>query len=238
MAADMEKALPRDVALDRRDRSRDGGRAGPPWAAAPPAARRVASPAPSMALPRSRIVFSPTGRYGPAAADYPSRARRQSSGRQPCPCRHAGRGAIRRHGCTGRIRQPGPGARNTPAIIAGWARDAAAFRAGLDDGRAGPAPMARGSGKARPVPPWPGRGLAARDVHPWRLLAGAGLQPFARGLLAGAWRWPSPPTTSARRRCRWRIVEQMRAAALLLHRRTGGACWPPAIPPAGIWRRC
>lgn len=112
-----------------------------------------------------------------------------------------------------------------PAIIAGWARDAAAFRAAWPDADLGlpygPGERERldlfrpGSGEA-----WP----AALFLHGgyWQALDRSFFSHMARGLLARgvAVAFPSydlcPAVPLAR------IVGQMRAAAALLHRRTGG----------------
>ena len=94
-----------------------------------------------------------------------------------------------------------------PAIIAGWARDAAAFRAGWTMAELGPALWPGRAGKAGPVPARPRRCLAvAMFIHGgyWQALDRRFFSHCARGLLArGRGGGDARPTTSARR-CRWR----------------------------------
>ncbi|MFC7539329.1 alpha/beta hydrolase [Siccirubricoccus deserti] len=111
-----------------------------------------------------------------------------------------------------------------PGIIAGWAADAAAFRAAWPEVELG---LAYGPGERekldlfRPGPgeSWP----TALFIHGgyWQALDRSFFSHMARGLLAHGVAVAvasydlCPQVTLAR------IVEQMRAAAVLLHRRTG-----------------
>ena len=113
-----------------------------------------------------------------------------------------------------------------PAIIAGWARDATAFRAAWPEAELG---LPYGPGERerldlfRPGPgeAWP----AALFIHGgyWQALDRSFFSHMARGLLAQGVAVAVPSYDLCPAVPLARIVGQMRAAAALLHRRLGGA---------------
>lgn len=111
-----------------------------------------------------------------------------------------------------------------PAIIAGWQRDAAAFRAAWAEAELdipyGPGPRERFD-LFRPGPglDWP----VAIFMHGgyWQALDRSFFSHLARGLLAHGVALAVPSYDLCPDVTLDRIVDQMRAAALLLHRRTG-----------------
>lgn len=111
-----------------------------------------------------------------------------------------------------------------PAIIAGWQRDAAAFRAAWPEAELG---IAYGAGERerldlfRPGPgeAWP----VAMFLHGgyWQALDRSFFSHLARGLLARGVAVAIPSYDLCPQARLPAIIDQMRAAALLLHQRTG-----------------
>jgi arylformamidase len=128
-----------------------------------------------------------------------------------------------------------------PGIIAGWVADAAAFRESWAEAELG---IAYGPGEREKLDLFrPGPGEAwptALFIHGgyWQALDRGFFSHMARGLLAHGVAVAiasydlCPQVTLAR------IVAQMRAAAALLHRRSGRRLLAAGIPPAGISPPC
>jgi arylformamidase len=111
-----------------------------------------------------------------------------------------------------------------PAIIAGWARDAAAFRAAWPEADPG---LAYGPGERERLDlfrPGPGTGWpTALFIHGgyWQALDRSFFSHLAQGLLARGVAVGIPSYDLCPAIPLARIVEQMRAAAAMLHRRCG-----------------
>ena len=142
-------------------------------------------------------------------------------GSRPGPCRNRRRALEWPHGPSGGIRQPGAVTR-TRRSSRRHATLPTSRRTGAEPPRHRHGP--RRPREARPVPPRPGEGWpVALFLHGgyWQALDRGFFSHLARGMLArgrggrGAVLRPLPAGAAGR------IVGQMRAAAMLLHRRTG-----------------